>query len=86
MSVVRDSFQGVENLLVAGRSVSADHVAQSSIRKTTTCMTMGQAAGTAAAMAVRAGVPPRKVTITELQTKLSEQGAILSQEQAPEYA
>ncbi len=78
--------RGLENLLVAGRSASADHVAQSSLRKTTACMTMGQAAGTAAATAVRAGVPPRKVDIKELQRKLSEQGAILSQKEAPEYA
>lgn len=78
--------RGVENLLVAGRCVSADHVAQSSIRKTTTCMTMGQAAGTAAALAVRAGVPPRRIDIKALQATLTRQGAILGPEECPEYA
>jgi hypothetical protein len=78
--------RGFENLLVAGRCASADHVAQSSIRKTTTCMTMGQAAGTAAALAVRAGVSPRKVDIKDLQATLSRQGAILGPEGCPEYA
>ncbi len=77
--------QGFENLLVAGRCASADHVAQSSIRKTTTCMTMGQAAGTAAALAVRAGLPARKVSIKELQATLTQQGAILAREESPEY-
>jgi hypothetical protein len=78
--------RGVEGLLVAGRSASADHVAQSSIRKTTTCMTMGQAAGTAAALAVRRKVTPRQVPIGDLQVTLRAQGAILSADEAVEYA
>ncbi len=75
----------VEQLPVAGGSASADHVAQSSIRKTTACMTMGQAAGTAAALAVRSGISPREVNIAELQATLSGQGALLGREELPEY-
>ena len=41
------------------------------------CMVTGQAAGTAAAIAVRDGVTPRKVDVKKLQTLLKEQGAIL---------
>ncbi len=77
--------RGVENLLVAGRSASADHVAQSSIRKTTTCMTMGQAAGTAAALAARSGIVPRRVNVRELQATLRQQGALLEREEAVDY-
>lgn len=74
--------RGVENMLVAGRSVSADHMAQSSLRKVTTCMTTGQAAGTAAALAVQAGVNPRHLDVSVLQAKLSEQGVILDRVEA----
>ncbi|MCL4532525.1 MAG: FAD-dependent oxidoreductase [Actinobacteria bacterium] len=77
--------QGVENLLVAGRALSADHLAQSSLRKVTACMTMGQAAGTAAAIATREGVGLRQLDVTALQTVLREQGALFGGEEGPEY-
>ena len=48
----------VPNLLFAGRNISATHVAFSSTRVMATCAVMGQAAGTAAAFAVRAGREP----------------------------
>jgi hypothetical protein len=47
--------RGVENLLVAGRCISAEHVAQASARLQQTCMSTGQAAGTAAALSLRLG-------------------------------
>ena len=51
----------VDNLLVAGRCMSADHVAQSSLRIQQTCMSTGQAAGTAAALSLKDGVTPREM-------------------------
>ncbi len=67
-----------ENLLVAGRSISATHEAASSARGQAVCMATGHAAGTAAALAAQAGLPPRKLNIALLQQTLREQGAILT--------
>lgn len=69
--------QGKEGLLVAGRCVSYEAPVANCIRCMPQCMAMGQAAGTAAAMAAKAGTTPRKVDIPELQKKLREQQAIL---------
>lgn len=66
-----------ENLLAAGRCISVTHEALGSTRSTGSCMALGQAAGTAAAIAVRQGILPRNVNITELQTILEAQGASL---------
>ncbi len=60
----------VRNLLLAGRIVSATHMAASSLRVMATCALMGQAAGTAAAMAARAGLAPRGVPVRDLQARL----------------
>jgi len=67
----------VEGLLVAGRCISASHEAVGSIRSTGTCMALGQAVGTAAALAVRRGILPRHLDIGELQALLEAQGASL---------
>ncbi len=67
----------VENLLVAGRCVSSTHEAQAAIRVIPICMAMGQAAGTAAALAVKLKVTPREMDVTLLQKTLREQGANL---------
>lgn len=53
--------EGVDNLLMAGRCISAEHVAESSLRIQQTCMSLGQAAGTAAALSLLAGTTPRKL-------------------------
>jgi hypothetical protein len=50
---------GIENLLVAGRCISATFEAQAAIRISRTCQALGQAAGTAAAMAARGEIKPR---------------------------
>ncbi|HET6427508.1 MAG TPA: FAD-dependent oxidoreductase, partial [Phycisphaerae bacterium] len=50
--------EGVDNLLVAGRCISAEHVAQSSLRIQQTCMATGQAAGAAAALSLDKRVTP----------------------------
>ena len=65
---------GMENLLVAGRCISADHVAESGIRAVTACMYTGQAAGTAASLAVKQNVNPRAIDVKELQQTLRERG------------
>ncbi len=53
--------RNVENLLFAGRNISATHLGLSSTRVMATCALLGQAAGTAAALAIRHGLSPRQV-------------------------
>jgi hypothetical protein len=62
--------KNVTNLLMAGRNVSASHVAFGTTRVQATTAVMGEAAGTAAALAVAAGVAPRSVDVGELQRTL----------------
>ena len=66
-----------ENLLVAGRCISSDHGAQASYRIMPTVCTLGEAAGTAAGIAVRAGVGVREISIKDLQSTLKNHGAFL---------
>ena len=70
--------QTPDNLLVAGRCISATHEAMSSARGQCVCMATGHAAGTAAALAVAAGVSPRRLEVSRLQATLREQGAIMT--------
>jgi hypothetical protein len=70
--------QGIENLLVAGKTVSMSYEAHSRCRQIPDCMAFGQAAGTAAALACRDGVTPRNIDIEELQALLIEQGQNLA--------
>ena len=67
----------LENLLAAGRCISGDFMAAAGFRGMGPCMSTGQAAGTAAALAASKGIPLRGIEITVLQKKLSEQGVIL---------
>ena len=67
----------IENLLVAGRCISTTYEAHSSIRVMGPCMAMGQAAGTAAALAVNKKITPRQLDVQELRRTLLEQGVIL---------
>jgi len=66
-----------DGLLVAGRCVSATREALGAIRLTAPAMAMGQAAGTAAALAVRIGCQPRHVDTARLREALRIGGAIL---------
>jgi hypothetical protein len=68
---------GIRNLLVAGRCISADYVAQGCTRSQAACMMTGQATGTAAALAVRAGVEPGAVDISQLQRTLGSQNQLI---------
>ena len=67
--------QKIEDLLVAGRCLSADHDAHASVRSMGQCMALGQAAGIAAALAVQNHNTPREVSITEIQNQLRAIGA-----------
>jgi hypothetical protein len=81
--------RAVEQLLVAGRCVSATHEALGAIRVMPPSFAMGEAAGTAAALAIQEGVPPRRVPVGWLQQTLVEHGAYLgprSREDRPESA
>ncbi len=69
--------QKVENLLVAGRCMSGEHIAFESYRGMVIMMAVGQAAGTAAALAARAGVAPRALDVGLLQDTLRAQGAVV---------
>ena len=69
--------KGVEQLLVAGRCLSADSTAAGAVRVMPPCMAMGQAAGTAAALAVKNNVTVRECNITELREALISDGVCL---------
>lgn len=66
-----------EGLLVAGRCISTTHEALASTRLTPTVMTLGQAAGTAAAIACERGVLPSEIDPVELRTLLKRDGVVL---------
>jgi hypothetical protein len=67
----------LEQVIVAGRSLSATHEAMAAIRIMPSAMAMGQAAGTAAALAVERGVRVRDIPVHALQRALLEDGAYL---------
>jgi len=69
--------QGVENLFIVGRCASMSHEGQSSARVSGPCFVMGQAAGTAADIALGDGVSPRNVDVRKLQKALISHGAYL---------
>lgn len=60
----------VEQVLVAGRCISADHTAHARARNMPACMATGQAAGIAAALAVTHGTTVRAVDVASVQAAL----------------
>ncbi len=62
--------KNISNLVFAGRNISVTHAALSSSRVMATCSILGQALGTAAAMAVKAGCAIEDVDVPALQQKL----------------
>jgi len=71
--------KNIENLMFAGRNISVTHVALSSTRVMATCALLGQAVGTAAAVAFQYGCSPEGVLehIAEVQKNLMEDGVFL---------
>ncbi len=65
------------NLLVAGRSVSSDRLANSGLRVQAPCMAMGQAAGAVAALAAEQGTTPLATPLSDVLALLKRNGAIL---------
>lgn len=66
---------GAENLLIAGRCISATHEAQASIRIMPICCCLGEAAGEAAALALETGVTAENISVSDLQERLKSNGA-----------
>lgn len=64
--------KNISNLLVAGRCASFDHEAQASCRIIPICATLGQAAGTAAAIATQDKTDIRSISIKKLQAALKK--------------
>jgi glycine/D-amino acid oxidase-like deaminating enzyme len=72
--------RALEGVIVAGRCFSASHDAHASARSMATCMAMGEAAGTAAAMAAGSGHTPREVDAAALRERLVAAGALVEPE------
>lgn len=73
----RTEDNAVSNLLVAGRCASMTHEGQSAARVSGACFVMGEAAGTAAALALKGGVSVYDVETVKLQETLRGQGVFL---------
>jgi hypothetical protein len=69
--------KGSRNLMVAGRCVSSDRLANSGLRVQASCMGMGQAAGAAATLAAEAGTTPLEVPLKKIHDLLRAHGAII---------
>ncbi|SDW03696.1 FAD-dependent oxidoreductase [Paenibacillus sp. CF384] len=71
----------VNNLLMAGRDISASHVAFGTTRVMATCAVIGEAAGTGAALCVEKGISPRELHNSHLrelqQTMLKQDASII---------
>ena len=70
--------KALKNVIVAGRSISCDRIVQGSIRVTPVCLAMGEAAGMAAAHAVKYTENDiHAVNVKRLRQRLKEEGAYL---------
>lgn len=69
--------QGVDNLMVAGRCASMTHEGQSAARVSGACFVMGEAAGTAAHLALAVGSNPADIAVSDIQTALEKNGVYL---------
>lgn len=67
----------IDNLLVAGRAISASSDAAGAVRVMPPCMAMGHAAGIAAALSAAGGTSPRKLDPAEIRSRLLAQRAFL---------
>jgi hypothetical protein len=67
----------ISNLMMAGRCISTDRATNSAIRVKASCMAMGEAVGTAAALAIRENCSVSEIAVDKLKQTLAEQGAIV---------
>jgi ribulose 1,5-bisphosphate synthetase/thiazole synthase len=74
--------EGIDNLLVAGRCASMTHDGQSAARVSGACFAMGEAAGTAAALALDGNAMPCEIAVGKLQHQLKQQGAFIGRDQS----
>ncbi|WP_085537309.1 FAD-dependent oxidoreductase [Massilibacteroides vaginae] len=65
------------NLIVAGRCVCSDRLANSALRVQASCMGMGQVAGATAALACKQNTTPHKVPLEQIKSTLNKHGAII---------
>jgi hypothetical protein len=68
--------KNLDNIITAGRCVSAAYTTFGAIRDQANCMSLGEAAGVAAALASRKKVSPRNIPVQDIQAVLSKQGAV----------
>ena len=69
--------KGSRNIMVAGRCLSSDRLANSGLRVQAPCMGMGQAAGAAASLAAKQGTTPKEVPLADIHALLEEHGQIV---------
>lgn len=74
--------EGLDNLLMAGRCASMTHEGQSAARVSGACFAMGEAVGTAAALALSSNTGARDISTEKLQQALQHQGAFIGRDQA----
>lgn len=68
----------LDNLLVAGRCISVDRIVHGSTRIMPTCLVTGEAAGSAAALAVHSGQNAHNINVVELRKTLKQHGAFFN--------
>ncbi len=69
--------KGSKNIMVAGRCISSDRLANSALRVQACCMAMGQAAAVTAALAAKNETTPLEVPLAEIHRLLREHNAIV---------
>ena len=69
--------KGAKNMMVAGRCLSSDRLANSAARVQASCMAMGQAAGVTATLAVTRNTTPSDVPLSEIHTALANHNAVV---------
>ena len=69
--------KGSRNIMVAGRCVSSDRLANSGLRVQASCMAMGQVAGATAALAMVEDTTPLQVPLNDIREMLTKHGAIV---------
>lgn len=69
--------RGLPNVVVGGRCIAGDRLANSAYRVQATCMATGQAAGAMAALAAESGATPAALPMADIRALLKQHGAIL---------